>query len=184
VAWLLGLLSDLLLGGERTGGPDRFWLVELATFAPYAVLGLLAWGWKWWQARARQVADPVGEAGSMVRRSFLMIVLAGSIVAGLGSLAFVLFRLVGSLLGANLFGNTASELSTPLGILIVAVGVALYHGLALRGDLDLRAEASVPTEPVPSRRGLVLIGPPGSDLDGTVEALRNGLPDGYRLDEG
>jgi hypothetical protein len=184
VAWLLGLLIDLLLGGERTGGPDRFWLVELATFVPFAVLGLLVWAWKWWGARARQAADPVGEAGSTVRRSFLLIVLAASIVAGLGSLAFVLFRVVGRLLGADLFGNTASELSTAMGILIVAVGVALYHGLALRGDLDLRAEASAPAEPLPSRRSLVLIGPPETDLDATVEALRNGLPEGYRLDEG
>jgi len=183
-AWLLGLLVDVLLGGERTAGSGRYWLVELANYVPWAILGLLAWGWKWSQARARQAADPVGEAGSMVRRSFLMIVLAGSVIAGLGSLAVVLYRLFGSLLGANLFGNTASELSGPLGTLTVAVAVALYHGLALRSDLTMRTEVSVPPEPLPSQRSLVLIGPPGSHLDGAVQALRNGLPDGYRLDEG
>jgi hypothetical protein len=184
VAWLLGLLFDVLLGGDRTGGRDGFWRVELATFVPYAVLGLLAWTWKWWQARARQAADPLGEAGSMVRRSFLMFVLASSIVAGLGSLAVVLYRLLGRLLGANLFGNAASELATPLGILVVAVAVALYHGLALRRDLSLRATAPVPAESIAERRSLVLSGPPGSDLDGTLDALRSGLPEGYRLDEG
>ncbi len=182
--WLLGLLIDLLLGGERTASPDGFWRVELATYVPYAILGSIAWAWKWWQARARQSADPLGEAGSMVRRSFLLIVLAASIVAGLGSLAVVLYRLFGSLLGANLSGNPVSELSTPSGILIVAVAVALYHGLALRRDLALRAGAAPPpTEPAAPQRSLVLSGPPGSDLDGTLEALRGGLPDGYRLDE-
>jgi len=120
----------------------------------------------------------------MVRRSFLLIVLAGSVIAGLGSLAVVLYRLFGSLLGANLFGNTASELSAPLGILIVAVTVGLYHGLSLRRDLALRAAAvPVPAEPVAARRSLVLIGPPDADLDAALEALRTGLPAGYRLDE-
>jgi len=183
VAWLLGLGVDVLLGGDRTADRDGFWRVELATFVPYAIGGLVAWGWKWWQA-ARHAADPLAEAGSMVRRSFLLIVLAGSVIAGLGSLAVVLYRLFGSLLGANLFGNTASELSTPLGILIVAVTVGLYHGLSLRRDLALRAAAvPVPAEPVAARRSLVLVGPPDADLDAALEALRSGLPAGYRLDE-
>jgi len=184
VAWLIGLGVDLLLGGDRTADRDGFWRVELATFVPYAIGGLVAWGWKWWQASARRAADALTEAGSMVRRSFLLIVLAGSVIAGLGSLAVVLYRLFGSLLGANLFGNTASELSAPLGILIVAVTVGLYHGLSLRRDLALRAAAvPVPAEPVAARRSLVLIGPPDADLDAALEALRTGLPAGYRLDE-
>lgn len=182
--WLVGLLIDVLLGGSRMVSGSGFWRAELANFVPYAILGWIAWAWTWRQAALRQAADPMAEAGSMVRRSFLMIVLAASIVSGLGSLAIVLYRLFGSLLGANLSGNSVSELSTPLGALIVAVAVALYHGLALRRDLGLRATAApVPAEPVAAQRRLVLSGPPGSDLDGTLEALRSGLPAGYRLDE-
>jgi len=184
ISWLVGLMIDVLLGGSRTVSGFGVWRSELARYVPYAVLGLGVWVWRWWPVQARHAADPAREAASTIRRSFLLVILAVSVITSLGSLAVVLYRFFGSLLGANLVGNPVSELSLPLGILIVAVGVALYHGLALRGDLDLRAEASAPTEPMPSRRGLVLIGPPGSDLDGTVEALRSGLPEGYRLDEG
>jgi hypothetical protein len=117
-----------------------------------------------------------------------MIILAASVIASLSSMALILYRLFGTILGANLGGNAASELSTPIGALVVAGAVALYHGQVLRRDMAVRAAEAAPEEPstgpAEAGRRLVLVGPTGSDLDATVAGLRADLPPGYRLDEG
>jgi len=195
--WLLGLLIDAALGGGRTIGDG--WRLELAQYLPWSVLGFVAWAWNWATLQRRHAADSVGEAGSTVRRSYLLIVVASAVVSSLGSLALVLYRLFGELLGAGLSGNAVSELSTPIGALLVAAAVAIYHGITLRRDMALRAgpepepdavpsdsPAEAPT-PAPSvgelRRTLVLSAPPEGELDAAVEALRAHLPQGYRLEE-
>ena len=127
------------------------WRAELANFVPLTVIGLAVWVWRWWpRIQARHSADQQVEAASTIRRSFLVVILGASVIASLGSLAFVLYRLFGSLLGADLGGGGLPELSAPIGALVAAGGVALYHGQALRRDLALRA-ASAPEE-LPRRR--------------------------------
>jgi hypothetical protein len=185
--WLLGMVVDVLFGGDRTLG-DGFWRSQLATFVPMALIGSGVWLWRWWRIQARQAANAVAEATSTVRRTYLLIILAASVIASLSSAALVLYRFFGAILGANLGGNTVGELSTPIGVLVVAAVVALYHGQILRRDLALRA-AEIPPEEATAgaaeaQRRLVLTGPPGSDLGKALADLRAGLPPGYRLDEG
>lgn len=185
--WLAGLLIDVALGGSRTVGGSGFWRAELANFVPYTLIGLAVWVWRWWPIQARYRADPGAEAASTIRRSFLVIILGASMITSLGSLAFVLYRLFGSLLGADLGGDAISELSMPIGALLAAGGVALYHGLALRHDLALRSAmtAEEPAMPERSRRALVLSGPLDADVDAdaVLARLRQGLPPGFTLDE-
>lgn len=187
LGWLLGLAVDVLFGGNRAVG-DGFWRSELTTFVPLALIGSGVWVWRWWRIQARHAAEPAAEASSTVRRSYLLIILAASVIASLSGAALVLYRLFGAILGANLGGNTASELSTPIGVLVVAGAVALYHGQVLRRDLALRAAEIPPEEattgPAQAARRLVLTGPPGSDLDVALAGLRADLLPGYRLDEG
>lgn len=196
VGWLIGLLIDVLLGGNRTLGDG--WRLELARYLPWAVLGFAAWAWSWARLQRRHAADPVGEAGSTIRRSYLLIAVAVAVVSSLGSLALLLYRVFGTLLGVSFTGSAVSELSTPLGALLVAAAVAVYHGAVVRRDQALRASAE--PEPVPGeaepqvpddtvepsaeglRRNLVLSGPPDGDPDAVVEALRAELPPGYRLE--
>jgi hypothetical protein len=191
-AWLLGLFIDVALGGSRASGDG--WRLEVVQYLPWAVLGFVTWAWNWAKLLVRQAADPAGEAGSKVRRSYLLIIVAGSVVASLGSLAVVLYRIFGALLGVASSTSAVSELSAPLGVLVVAAGLAIYHGIALRRDLALRAgvEPAPPPESAvvagaeaqgEARRGVVLSGPPGSDLDATLTALRAQLPAGFRLEE-
>jgi hypothetical protein len=125
-----------------------------------------------------------------VRRAYLLIVVGTTVIASLGSLAFVLYRLFASLLGVDIVENAASALSAPIGALIVAAAVATFHGLALRRDQALREEdapaeaptpigaeaAAVPTTTADARRVLVLSGPPEADLDAAVNAMRTALP--------
>jgi hypothetical protein len=194
VGWLLGLLIDVALSGNRIIGDG--WRLELAQYLPLSMLGFVVWAWNWAHLQRRHAADPAGEAGSTVRRSYLLIVVAAAVVSSLGSLALVLYRLFGELLGASLSGNAVSELSTPIGALLVAAALAIYHGVTLRRDMALRAAAepeAAPSEapgaaPTPApvagelQRALVLSAPPESNLDAAVAALRAHLPPGYRLE--
>lgn len=191
LGWLLGLVLDVLLGGTRVVAGSDFWRLELSQFLPFAVIGSGVWLWKWRDVIVRQQADPEAEAVSTIRRVYLLGVLAASVLIGLGSLGLVVYRLVSGLLGVDPSASLVSELSTPLGSLVVAAAVALYNGLALRRDQALRAEA--PPTPAPivvapetagSRLRLVLTGPPESDLAATLDGMRSALPDGYRLETG
>lgn len=185
LGWLLGLLVDLLLGGDRTS--SGLWRSELSTFVPIAVIGSGVWLWWWWRIRARHANDVAGEAASTVRRSYLLIVLAASVIASLASMALILYRLFGTLLGANLGGNAASDLSTPIGAVVIAGAIGFYHGQALRRDAAMHRTEAVPepsqTEASPTERRLVLVGPADGELGAAVDALRGALPPGYRLDD-
>ena len=196
-AGLLGLLLDASLGGNRTLGD--FWKSELAGYLAAAVLGTLLWLWNWLRLQARHAAAPHEEANSTVRRAYLLIVVGLTVIASLGSLAFVLYRLFASILGVAIVENAMSALSAPIGALIVAAAVAVYHGLALRRDQALRAEAASelpaegataesaevpPAQEAPARRVLVLSGPANADLDATVAAIRAALSPELSLEAG
>lgn len=184
---------------------------ELALDLPLAILGGAVWIWAWVPMERRHQAFPQAEAASTVRRAGLLIVLAVAVIAGLSSLALILYRLFGFVLGAGLSGDAVGELSTPAGILLVALVAGLYHGLALRRDLAVavpaqpqpqpevaeREAAAVVAEPIlteeagweseggpvlPPGIPLTLRGPDGSDLEAALKAARDALPEGYRLE--
>jgi hypothetical protein len=199
LGWLLGLGIDVALGGSRTsGGFPGIWTPELTLWLPAAVLGLFFWARHWRNVQARRLADPAGEANSTIRRAFMYLTVAGALIVALATAALILYRLVGTLLGAYAGGNPVSELSTPLGALIAAVTVLAYHGLQLRADQASKPASdgeaapaveavsmAIPGESddVPARRTLQLVGPLGSDLDAALAAARAALPDGVSLEE-
>ena len=147
LGWLIGLAIDAAFGGLRTSDPTAFpWKAEFSTWLPMAVVGTACWAWQWSSVLARRRFNPEEEANSTIRRTFLYLTMGVALVAGLGSATVILYRLVGSLLGASLTGNAISELSTPVGAVAVAVAVLVYHGLQLRRDQALRSEG--PASPV------------------------------------
>jgi predicted enzyme related to lactoylglutathione lyase len=159
--WLIGLAVDLVFHGARTtaagGYLDGFgsgWHFELGTWLPNAIVGLAVWAAWWRNIVQRRAADPEGEANTTIRRAFLYLTLAVAIVATLGSATLLLYRVVGSVIGAQLGGDTVSEISTPLGAVIAAAIALAYHGLLLRRDLALRpaVRVEVPAGP-PAREG-------------------------------
>ncbi len=183
-AWLIGILIDAALGGERLVAGDA-WRRELSQFAPFAVLGIAAWIWRWREATLRWAVDPIGEASSTTRWATLLIILAVSIGAGVISIGFILYRIFGTLFGLTLTGDAISELSLPIGVALVAGAVAIYHGGLLRRDQSLRAGSEpLPAEPdaAPPRTWLRLTGPPGAEVDSTLAALRQHLSAGYTLE--
>ena len=145
LGWLIGLAIDAAFGGLRTSDPTAFpWMAEFATWLSMAVVGTACWAWQWSSVVVRRRFNPEEEANSTIRRTFLYLTMGVALVAGLGSATVILYRLVGSLLGASLTGDATSELSTPLGAVAMAVAVLVYHGLQLRRDQALRSEAPAP----------------------------------------
>jgi hypothetical protein len=135
LGWLAGLALDALLGGQRLFADGTGWKFELASFLPAAGLGLMLWAWQWSRTVARTAADRVSETGSSARRAALLLVLAVSLVAAVGSLAVILYRVFNLLLGIPLARSVISELSTPAGALLVAGAIAAYHGVLVRRDM-------------------------------------------------
>jgi hypothetical protein len=186
VAWLLGLLIDVGLGGGNVLAGEDFSRRQLAQFLPIALFGTAVWLWSWNSVGARYRQAPAEEASATTRRVSLLLVLAGGILAGIASLGVILYRLFGSVFGIEAPANVLSELSVPIGSLIVATAVAAYHGLALRRDQALRAEAEPPAPEVaaaaPTAVVLRLVAPHGTDADAALAALRERLPAGFVLE--
>lgn len=132
-AWLLGLLIDVLLGGTRTA-TDLPWKSELASYLPAAVIGAVLLAAKWRSIRRREAAEPTVEAASLIRRAALLIAVAGSVVALLVSVSLILYRVFSSAFGVQEPGSTVSILSTPLGVLVLALLVLLGAAGLLRRD--------------------------------------------------
>jgi hypothetical protein len=191
VGGLTGLLIDVLLGGNRAD--SDFWRREAAGYLAIAFPGVVMWLWNWARLQGRHAAAPDVEAGSTARRAYLLIVVALALIVSLAGLAYLLYRLFGAILQVELSDNTVSAISAPLGALLVAAALAIYHGVAVRRDQALRGAAlaaateiapaaAVPT--APARRVLVLSGPPCADLETTVVALRAALAPELQLEDG
>jgi hypothetical protein len=191
---LIGLLIDIALGGNRADGD--LWRREAANFIALAFVGGVLWLWNWARLQGRRAAAPEAEAQSTVRRSYLLLVVAVSVLVGLGTLAYLLYRLFNAILQVGQLDNATSAISAPLGAFIVAAALAIYHGLAERRDRSIRSALQPVPETstaaaaddadaaaTPARRTLVLSGPPGTDLEITVAALRAALSSELSLED-
>lgn len=183
-AWLIGALVDTLAGGGRVLGGSDFIVDQVARYAPFTILGVVLWIWAWGRVVTRVTADPSGEATSTTRRGSLLIVLAVSVIAGVVGAAIILYRLFGGLFGVDQGGNPVSELSLPIGILLVATVVAAYHAVQLRRDQAVRAAEPQPEPMAPVTRSveLRLSGPADGDLAAVVAGIRAQLPPGFELE--
>ena len=181
VARLLGLAGEALTdgaGGTLIAG-GAWWERDTARYAALALVGAGAWLWQWRGARRMVEADPA-ETGSRSRRLYLALSLAAAVIALLGGVAVVVYRLLAAALDVAQAGGLGRDVSGPLGVAIVAAAVAGWHGVVLRREFDDRRERVATPEDEPTLP-LTLVGPPGSDLAGTLAALRIALPPGHEL---
>ncbi len=210
--WLVGFVVDVALGGERTilAGSD-VWHREVATYLAYLLVGTPLWLWSWIVATRRWATMPQLEAAATQRRVYLYLVLATTLIASISGLAVIIYRLFGVLLGATAPSNVVSELSQPVGVVLVGALVVAYHGLALRTDLALREPAAAGPAPAmtwatdattatatavtstaagtatlrptgpPVELSVVVVGPPDADPDQVLATLRDALPAGYAI---
>lgn len=180
-AWLIGLLVDGIFSAG-TLGDDNLWRRQLAQFAPYAAIGWVAWIWRWAAIVRRTAEDPAAEAASTTRRATLLIALAVSVLAGIGAAGVILYRVFGTLFGVRLTGDPVSELSLPIGILLVAIAVAAGHGSLLRRDQALRAEIEAAATPEATRSVRLRITGPSDAMERALATLGGATPHGYLLE--
>lgn len=187
VSGLIGVVINAVLTGGHTLSGGELLPTELAANLPMALFGAALWIWTWGAAQRRHALAPTEEATSTSRRAALLIVLAVSVLAGIGGLGVVLYRVFGAAFGLAMQGDAAAELSRPIGVLLVAAAVAIYHLGVLRRDQALRAsvepEPSVAvTAPVSQVVLLRLTAPAGGDVAEVAAVLRAELPPGFVLE--
>ncbi len=186
VARLIGFAIQVLFSSSVVVAGDELWRSGVAEFLPLAILGIATWIWHWTRIGRSYADAPAWEAESAIRRTGLLLALAAGILAGISALGVILYRLFGSLFGLQLTGDMASELSAPIGSLLVAVTVATYHGLTVRGDGRWRVvDEDGGAEP---QAGLtipvLLVGPGGASeaqQQAAIDAAASSLPEGWGI---
>ena len=117
---------------------------QLAWFTAAIVAGLPVWILPWRQADSR--AAESGPAGTDARRStvrkiYLYFFLFVATMTVLSSAVFIVFKILSWFLGSD--APTLSELGHSIAFSLIAVGVWLYHGSALRNDHRLSDQEKV-----------------------------------------
>lgn len=152
------------------------WKDDLSRMLPIAMFGTAAWLWQSYRVGRWVESNPDVERTNIVRRVYVYVSLAGSVVAVLVSLALIIYKVLTAILNVGT-ESLGRELSTPGGVFLVAAAVLTYHALLLRSDLAARPEAVEE-----SRRLLLEITlPPGIDLDEIANQVAQGLPEGSRV---
>jgi predicted Co/Zn/Cd cation transporter (cation efflux family) len=146
------------------------------------MVGLLLWVPAWGMAQRDRARHAREAAGAVSRRAYLMLVSGLSVVAAMGSSAFLVWQATRALLDSG----PSDDPAWAIAILTVAVVVLLYHLWQLRRDaraadvILLRAAESgeISQHTVET---IEIIAPPDADFRVLNAAIRSELPDGYEM---
>lgn len=155
---------------------------QLAWFTAALIAGLPVWLLPWRSAQLGAVASPpVGmeERRSVVRKIYLYFYLFVATLTVLSSLVYIVYRLLSLVLGEAGTGNLLSDLGHAIAFSVIAVGVWLYHGSALRGDGQRSRREQ--TARLQSLRVAVVDGGAGHFGRAVLDGLRREVP-GLTLD--
>jgi uncharacterized protein DUF5671 len=126
LAGLLWNLGDIILAAPAVL-VGTAWRSNVALYATQALVGLPVWVLHW---RAR--ATEADEVHSLARRLYIYLSLIGSMLSLVGGLAFVLYRLIGLLLGTGSSVDVLIDCAHAAAVALVAAGIAAYHFRVLR----------------------------------------------------
>lgn len=166
--------SDTILS---SAGGDA-WREEIAGLASLSLVGLATWLWHWSVAQGWRRHDPSVERAATVRRVYLLIAIAASIVASIVGLVIIIYRILAEVLSVEVTEGLLEELSYPIGTLIVAATALSYHAILLRADLE---HAETPEVKTGTTIQLVMTGPPDADPEAIVASIQSNLPEGYAV---
>lgn len=85
----------------------------------------------------------VAERSSLVRRIYLFGFLFVASLTLLSALIYILFRLISIVLGEPFSGNLLADLAQAIAFSLIAIGVLVTHGFALRADTRMREAAEL-----------------------------------------
>lgn len=159
-----------------------------ATVGLIAVIAVAApvWLWPWLAAQRRIALRTLDEERSTARKAFLLSVGGATVIAGAGSLAFILYRLTRVAVGLT-SSSLGEDVRMPLVILAVSFGFLAYHLYWIRRDQDVAVQAgelgqaAATAQVVAPARELVVFGPAGADLEALRVSLAERLPDGFSI---
>lgn len=145
---LAGAASTLidLIAQPGAVRPTRWWEDRISLFATLVVVGLPLWGW-FWAGLQREAGDPFAR-GSLIRRIYLLLAIALSVLTLLGSSAFTLYSLIRLALGEPWSAGQTSELITAASAAAVAALFLAYHLRVIQRDAATPAVVA-PPEPLP-----------------------------------
>jgi len=170
----ISLLIRALAGASFVRGLPE----EVAWFTALIIVGLPVWIWHWRRVQLAATAPgPAGdeESRSIIRKIYLYFYLFLATMTVLGSGVYLVYRLIGLLLGVGRSGNLLAELGQAIAYSLLAVGIWLYHGSALRAD-GRRAQAAR-AERLGSLRVVVLSAGDESLGHALLAELQRALPD-------
>lgn len=169
----ISLLIRALAGASFVRGLPE----EVAWFTALIIVGLPVWIWHWRRVQLAATAPgPAGdeESRSVIRKIYLYFYLFVATMTVLGSGVYLVYRLIALLLGVGETGNLLADLGQAIAYSLLAVGIWLYHGSALRAD-GRRAQA-VRAERLGSLRVVVLSGGDESLDHALLAELQRALP--------
>jgi hypothetical protein len=132
VGGTLDTLLDLLFqpGALR---PTNWWEDRISLFATLVAVGLPLW-LLYWRRLDREAAAAPAARGSVVRRVYLLVAFAGSVLALLFGGAFALYQLIRLLLGESWSAAQTSDMVHAASVSAVAALLLAYHLSVLRRD--------------------------------------------------
>jgi hypothetical protein len=149
---------------------------QLAWFTAAIIAGLPVWILPWRQVQDRAVEfGPAGTDArrSMVRKIYVYFFLFVATMTVLSSAVFIVFKVLSWFLGLD--APTLSELGHSIAFSMIAVGVWLYHGFALRSDHKLSSQEQV--RQLEGLRVAVVDISDGHFGRAVVQALKQEMPD-------
>jgi len=138
---LLGILIDMLTSPAEIG--LSYYREEVAAFIAMIIVGAPVWLLPWRRSQnlalAPTDATPVGQSAIEERRSttrkiYLYFYVLVAMLAIFGSAGWFVYHILTALLGADLPDDFITQVLVALVITLLAVGVGVYHWLAIRQD--------------------------------------------------
>jgi Domain of unknown function (DUF5671) len=170
-AGLLWTLGDALFGlAENTTDSLR---ENAALFSTLAIVGLPVWLWQW-----HPNMNAASEAYSLARRLYVYLGLIAAMLALVGSVAAMLYRLLGVALGEPFSPQVQTDIAHAVGVGVVAAAIAAYHWRILRADARTpRPETVPPLEPSAADQPAPVVvqihAPDAASLSRALTALRS-----------
>jgi hypothetical protein len=151
---LTGISGEISVLIRAIGGPGLIVSLreQMATFTAMLIAGLPVWLVNWRQIQMA-ATDP-GEQGqeersALVRRIYLYFFIFVATMTILSSAVFVVWQIVQLALGESIGSNLFVDLGQPLGFIVVAAAVWIYHGSILgREGAQVKREIASQQKPV------------------------------------
>lgn len=136
---LIGTIIDLLTTPASIG--LDYYREQVAVFSAMMLVGAPVWLWPWGKMQrlavlsaTRESDTSASERRSTARKIYLYLYVFLASLAIFGSAGWFVYHILTALLGANLPTDFMTQVLDALVITLLAVGVWLYHGWAIRQD--------------------------------------------------